>query len=149
MQILSANALCAEPFDRSIIPARHKKTANACSARHFDLLRKPSSTVPPYADELGLLVLATPLTSVNLSKIKFFDRLRGDTISYRLYLVNIISGSSKVRIFPSGWGKVRRKAVRPISPPLFAPYLRSPHRGQPRDANCMRIWCVLPVYKRT
>ena len=46
-----------------------------CCARHFDLLRKPPSTVPMYADECGLLVLAAPLTSASLSKNKFFDRL--------------------------------------------------------------------------
>ena len=50
-------------------------TAYACYARHFDLLHKPSSTVPPYADELGLLVLATLLTSVSLSK-KYFCLMR-------------------------------------------------------------------------
>ena len=48
-----------------------------CCARHFDLLRKPPSTVPMYADECGLLVLAAPLTSASLSKNKFFDRLGG------------------------------------------------------------------------
>jgi len=40
----------------------------ACCARYFDLLRKPDSTVPMYADESGLLVFAAPLTSASLSK---------------------------------------------------------------------------------
>ena len=43
--------------------------------KHFDLLRKPDSNVPMYADESGLLVFAAPLTSVSLSKNMFFDRL--------------------------------------------------------------------------
>ena len=47
-----------------------------CCASHFDLLRKPPSTVPMYADEFGLLVLAAPLTSASLSKNKFFARLK-------------------------------------------------------------------------
>ena len=44
--------------------------------KHFDLLRKPDSNVPMYADESGLLVFASPLTSASLSKNRFFDRLR-------------------------------------------------------------------------
>jgi hypothetical protein len=43
--------------------------------KHFDLLRKPDSNVPMYADESGLLVFASPLTSASLSKNRFFDRL--------------------------------------------------------------------------
>ena len=43
----------------------------ACCARYFDLLRKPDSTVPMYADESGLLVFAAPLTSASLSKKNF------------------------------------------------------------------------------
>ena len=50
-------------------PFTHRKSA--CCARHFDLLRKPHSIVPMYADECGLLVLATSLTSASLSKICF------------------------------------------------------------------------------
>ena len=34
------------------------------------------STVPMYADAFGLLGLTASLTSVSLSKNKFFDRLR-------------------------------------------------------------------------
>ena len=45
---------------------------NACCASHFDLLRKPDSSVPMYADESGLLVFGAPLTSVRLSNNKFF-----------------------------------------------------------------------------
>ena len=36
---------------------------NTCCASHFDLLHKPDSTVPMYADESGLLVFDAPLTS--------------------------------------------------------------------------------------
>ena len=39
---------------------------SACCASHFDLLRKPDSTVPMYADESGLLVFGAPLTSARL-----------------------------------------------------------------------------------
>ena len=53
----------------------YKESENPCCARHFDLLRKPLSTVPMYADEIALLVLAAPLTSASLSKNLFFDRL--------------------------------------------------------------------------
>ena len=52
-----------------------KGSKNSCCARHFDLLRKPPPTVSIYADRCGLLVLKPPLTSVSLSKNKFFDRL--------------------------------------------------------------------------
>ncbi len=57
--------------------ARPPKTALllAC-ASHFALLRNPVSTVPMYADEPGLLVFGVSLTSVSLSKNKFFDRLK-------------------------------------------------------------------------
>ena len=40
----------------------------ACYARRFDLLHKPDSTVPMYADESGLFVFGASLTSVSLSK---------------------------------------------------------------------------------
>ena len=47
----------------------------ACFARHFDFLRKPSPTVPSYADELALLVLTPFLNAVILPKNKFFDSM--------------------------------------------------------------------------
>ena len=37
----------------------------ACYARRFNLLHKPDSTVPMYADESGLFVLAVLVTSAN------------------------------------------------------------------------------------
>ena len=42
------------------------KEGKACKASHFDLLHKPSSTVPMYADELGLFVFAASLVSNRL-----------------------------------------------------------------------------------
>ena len=42
---------------------------------HFDLLRKPPSTVSIYADECGLLVLTVLVTSAILPK-KFFGRMK-------------------------------------------------------------------------
>ena len=46
-----------------------KELAKACCARHFDLLRKTSSTVPAYADELVLLVL-TPFLHAEALRCK-------------------------------------------------------------------------------
>jgi hypothetical protein len=45
--------------------------------KHFDLLHKPDSNLPMYADESGLLVFAAPSTSASLSKNLFFERLEG------------------------------------------------------------------------
>ena len=53
-----------------------EEPAEPCAARLFDLLRKMSSTVPKYADELILLVFTAFLNSDSLSKNKFFDRLK-------------------------------------------------------------------------
>ena len=61
----------------------------ACYARHFDLLRKPDSTVPMYADESGLLVFGAPLTSGSLSKNKFFDRLNKNAPLCGAFLLSV------------------------------------------------------------
>ena len=55
--IVFANA----PYKDSLYTISKEKT---CCASHFDLLQKPDSMVPMYADESGLLVFAAPLTSV-------------------------------------------------------------------------------------
>ena len=47
-----------------------------CCARHFDLLHNSDLTVPLYAYRSELFVLVAPLTSVSLSKNKFFDKLK-------------------------------------------------------------------------
>ena len=62
---------------RYTTPLYINKLCNTCCARHFDLLRKANPTVPTYADELGLFVLTPLLTSVSLSKNRFFDRPKG------------------------------------------------------------------------
>ena len=61
---------------------------HACCASHFDLLHKPDSTVPMYADESGLFVFGAPLTSARLSKNLFFDSLkRHFTMKCRLCII--------------------------------------------------------------
>ena len=49
-----------------------------------------------------------------------------------------------------GWTKDRRYDHRAMGQGASdAPYLRSPDRGRPREANCTRIWWVRPVWRRT
>jgi len=60
----------------------------ACSARRFDLLRNaPRSSIHIHFG-VALLVLTASLTSVSLSKNKFFDRLKATeaTATVALYL---------------------------------------------------------------
>ena len=52
------------------------KTQKSLLRKCFDLQRNSPSTVSIYADECELLVFVPLLTSVSLSKNKFFDRLR-------------------------------------------------------------------------
>ena len=48
-------------------------------------------------------------------------------------------GSSSVRLFLSGRGRVRRKACSFNPSRLFSPYHGSPAMGYPREASCTRI----------
>ena len=63
------------------------------------------STVPMYADAFGLLVLTASLTSVSLSKNKFFDRLKrtrlGALFSYSVtitYCTELTTSFSKMMV---------------------------------------------------
>nr|DAV97734.1 MAG TPA: hypothetical protein [Caudoviricetes sp.] len=64
-----------------------------------------------------------------------------------------VSGGGQVKVTGSpvwGWTKDRRQDHRAMGYGASdAPYLRSPARGRPREANCTRIWWVRPVWSRT
>ena len=79
----------AKPTWQSVFPNRE----SACCARHFDFLHKPNPNVPLYADGFGLFVLSAPLTSVSLSKNKFFDRLT----AVRLYHPERVAAVDKIK----------------------------------------------------
>ena len=76
----------AKPTWQSVFPNRE----SACCARHFDFLHKPNPNVPLYADGFGLFVLSAPLTSVSLSKNKFFDRLLRSKTAYCAFGAKIL-----------------------------------------------------------
>ena len=59
--------------------AQLSKTQKSLLRKGFDLQRNSPSTVSIYADECELLVFVPLLTSVSLSKNKFFDRLQNET----------------------------------------------------------------------